>query len=431
MTYHVINLIAKPPMTVVIDGVPGINGIRYVGGFPKRAEINLQSEYGAGGVPFSATGSYWTDAGASALGGRLIVKGVIYNARGSDTEDYIGGNIYDNVIYGDAGRTGIGGSDTLFGDEGNDTIYGGPGNDDIGGAEGDDILFGDEGEDKVSGGSGIDVVEGGAGGDTLSGGANPGDTVSYAGSDAGVKVNLTPGETTVGKGGHARNDTINGFTDVIGSKFDDVIVDTMKGTIAFGGNANTFDGKGGDDRLVLGGGDDNGFGGNGSDDIRGEAGNDRLWGENGRDRISGGAGADLIEGGGGKDTIAGGADDDTLVGGSGKDQLAGGGGGDTFVFNAVAGSGPGKKDRDVILDFSRGQRDRIDLSPIDAKTGTAKNDKFKFIGESAFSGAKGELRHGQKDDKTFIYADVDGDGKADFGIEIAKTVDLKAGDFSL
>lgn len=137
--------------------------------------------------------------------------------------------------------------------------------------------------------------------------------------------------------------------------------------------------------------------------------------------MNGGRGNDTLEGGGGRDF---------LTGGLGKNILTGGGGFDRFIFNAPGDSGAKSKKRDVITDFADSNKEKIDLSAIDAKTGRG-NQEFEFIVEADFSGAKGELRYEKKANKTIIEADRNGDGNADFAIEISKVMDLQAGDFIL
>jgi Ca2+-binding RTX toxin-like protein len=66
-----------------------------------------------------------------------------------------------------------------------------------------------------------------------------------------------------------------------------------------------------------------------------------------------------ILGGAGNDNLTGGAGDDHIAGGKGNDTLQGGGGADSFV---CADSGAGNLD--TILDYSAGQGDSIDLSPL-------------------------------------------------------------------
>jgi hypothetical protein len=88
--------------------------------------------------------------------------------------------------------------------------------------------------------------------------------------------------------------------------------------------------------------------------------------------------------------------------------------------------------RDVIRDFSHFQGDDIDLSTIDAKTGVFGNQKFDFIGQGAFTGAKGQLHFTFAGPaKTIVEGDVNGDKKADFQIELTGHKLLVAGDFIL
>jgi hypothetical protein len=79
--------------------------------------------------------------------------------------------------------------------------------------------------------------------------------------------------------------------------------------------------------------------------------------------------------------------------------------------------------------------DKIDFSPIDANgTNGAINDAFTFIGNQAFGGVAGQLRVYDTADAQIIEGDVNGDGVADFAIEVAKnpfTLTLTAADFVL
>ena len=85
------------------------------------------------------------------------------------------------------------------------------------------------------------------------------------------------------------------------------------------------------------------------------------------------------------------------------------------------------------------QDGKIDLRNIDAKVPSAADNKFTFIAAegSDFSGAKGELRwmqenhSGTSNDKTLVMGDVDGDGKADFVLEISGLHTMQAVDFLL
>ena len=53
----------------------------------------------------------------------------------------------------------------------------------------------------------------------------------------------------------------------------------------------------------------------------------------------------------------------------------------------------GKTNRNVICDFQGYKGEKIDLSAIDAFTGTREDQKFKYIGTRRFSGTEGEVRY--------------------------------------
>ena len=142
------------------------------------------------------------------------------------------------------------------------------------------------------------------------------------------------------------------------------------------------------------------------------------------------SGDDTLNGSPFADILYGFAGDDTIIGGGGKDELNGGADGDTFVFLALSDSTKGKGGRDSILDFSRSEGDKIDLSAIDAKKGGGDN-AFKYIGKQGFHDKKGELRYKVKDGDALIQGDVNGDGKADFSIHVDGVSKLKAIDFDL
>ncbi|MFH5926461.1 hypothetical protein [Roseomonas xinghualingensis] len=186
--------------------------------------------------------------------------------------------------------------------------------------------------------------------------------------------------------------------------------------------------KGGDDKVLAGDGDDMVTGGTGADRLEGGDGKDVLDGGNGQDTLLGGNGDDTLLGGNGKDTLLGGAGDDTLLGGNGKDILTGGAGADRFTFTDLADSKRGGS-RDVITDFGDG--DVIDLSALDAITGQNGDQDFTFLGSKAFTGKAGELHTIQSGDSTLVEGDVNGDGNADFQIELNGTHNLAASDFIL
>ena len=349
-------------------------------------------------------------------------------------------------------------STDINGTAGNDTLEGGAADDRLFGNDGNDRLRGKAGADRLDGGNGVDVAD-------------------YAASAAGVIVNLATGEAS---NGDAAGDVLVSVENIDGSALADTLTGNASANRLAGGAGNDMlDGGAGNDTLLGGAGDDilyvdstgdvvtensgegidtivasvswtlganlenltlsgsaaiNGTGnslantlvGNGAANILdGAAGDDLLQGMAGNDSLYGRAGNDRLEGGDGTDL---------LIGGAGRDILAGGAGGDRFDFDAAGDSMVGSGDQ--ILDFGVG--DRIDLSTIDAKSGTKKNDAFQFIGNAAFTGAAGQLRYevvdlaGTADDYTRILGDVNGDKVADFEIIlVGNTGPLHATDFTL
>ena len=150
--------------------------------------------------------------------------------------DEVAAGVGHDLVFGDAGNDrldGGAGNDRLAGGAGADVLDGGTGNDSAvyqaseagvsvdlqagtgagGDAEGDtlsatenlagsghgDTLRGDGGANRLEGGAGDDVLDGRGGADTLDGGEGS-DLADYAGSNAGVVVNLATGS---GSGGWA------------------------------------------------------------------------------------------------------------------------------------------------------------------------------------------------------------------------------------
>lgn len=120
-----------------------------------------------------------------------------------------------------------------------------------------------------------------------------------------------------------------------------------------------------------------------------------------RDYLVGNDVANMLKGNGG---------DDVLNGLGGDDELWGGAGADTFVFFDNSG-------RDTIRDFLSGT-DKIDLAQIDANTRLDGDQAFTFIGSGRFDGHAGELRGYFDHGSYFLAGDVDGDGRADFTIDL-------------
>jgi Ca2+-binding RTX toxin-like protein len=150
--------------------------------------------------------------------------------------------------------------------------------------------------------------------------------------------------------------------------------------------------------------------------IEGKKSNDNLKGDVGNDTLQGLEGSDTLSGGEGDDSLDGGAGDDVLIGGAGNNTLTGGTGKDTFKF---LNPSYGQQEVGSITDFNKAEKDKIDLSAIDANTNVKADQSFSFIGQKAYSGKAGELRC----DTDRIYADVNGDKTDDFSIVISGAVD--------
>lgn len=133
----------------------------------------------------------------------------------------------------------------------------------------------------------------------------------------------------------------------------------------------------------------------------------------------------------GDDTFTGWNSDEMIVGGAGLDQMTGGRGADTFFFVTVEDTGATKATADLITDFKTKEGDILDLSEIDADSGVALDQEFKFIGSKAFHDKAGELRFDTDKKGTWVMGDVDGDGKADFIIHLDDKMNLKVDHFEL
>ena len=253
-------------------------------------------------------------------------------------------------------------------------MHGGGGNDVMFANGGADTVFGDAGADYIS--AGLDDGQN----DAFDGGADN-DAISYSGTGA-VTINLDAGFAT---GVTVGFDTLVSFELAFGSWFADTIIGSN--------NNNTLSGIAGDDII---------FGQNGNDAVYGGASKDQLFGGDGADRLDGGSQKDLLYGGAGKDV---------------------------FDFNAVTDSRAGAA-RDVVGDF-RHSIDKIDVKDIDANTGAGGNQSFAFIGTQGFHHVEGELRFQYVGAKTIISGDINGNGVADFQIELTGHRTLTASDFIL
>ncbi|KTE45037.1 MULTISPECIES: calcium-binding protein [unclassified Sphingopyxis] len=298
-----------------------------------------------------------------------------------------------NIPQGGVTRVGDAGDNVLNGSAFDDNLTGAGGNDELYGFADDDVLNGNDGNDLLDGGAGADTMTGGIGDDTYIV-DNIGDVVSE------------------GTGGGT-----------------DRVVSSINYTL--GANVEQLDLRGGNGLAVIG------TGNNLDNNIQGNAQNNSLIGGGGNDVLAGGEGNDTLNGGGGNDALLGNDGNDVLNGGPGLDMLDGGAGADRYVF-IPSGMSMTQVDR---VYFSADDGDVIDLSLLDAVTGGG-DSAFSFIGTDAFTGVAGELRYeligtwdeGPRSGTTYyVSGDVNGDGVADFMIEISMLgpQPLDAGDFIL
>lgn len=130
--------------------------------------------------------------------------------------------------------------DSLTGTNSNDVVLGG---------RGADTLSGISGNDALKGGSGNDTLLGGPGADLLSGGTGQ-DVASYAGSTAGVTVNLFTGAAS---GGDAAGDRLRYIEGLTGSAQADTLAGSARDNwLTGGGDSDSLAGGGGNDAFAFG-----------------------------------------------------------------------------------------------------------------------------------------------------------------------------------
>ena len=411
------------------------------------------------------------------LGGIDTVKSTIsYSLLDTDGVGSSGGNV-ENLTLLTVSTTNL----TLNNIDGTGNVF----NNIIIGNAGNNVLTGDDGNDILAGGAGMDILNGGTGNDSMNGGLGNDNYIV----DSTLDV-LTEGATNLLGGGI---DTVNASVSrTLGANFDNLTLSGTSNINAVGNKlANILIGNAGNNLLAGGLGADTLQGGAGNDTLNGGVGNDSMDGGDGDDiyfvnsllditietntggndevrsnishilkdniekltlltvsvdplslalnningignglanTLLGNGGNNILSGLDGDDALNGGAGNDVLIGGQGADILTGGLGADLFDFNSITESAG--VNIDTIADFNRLQLDKIDLSTIDAKSGTPLiNDAFTFIGNSAFSNVAGQLMF---DNATHsIYGDINGDSVADFQIILTGVTNLLATDFIL
>ncbi|MFQ2162995.1 type I secretion C-terminal target domain-containing protein, partial [Aeromonas taiwanensis] len=212
-----------------------------------------------------------------------------------------------------------------------------PGADRFNGGAGDDILFGDAVRFTGIGGEGYAAIK------------------QYVSGKLGA--------------GSATDAQVHSYIRDHASEFDQSSAND-KGDTLYGGDGNDIlFGQGGDDFL---------YGGAGNDILFGGSGNDTLYGESGSDVLSGGSGNDTLYGGTGNDVLSGGLGNDILVGGLGDDILKGDAGADTFTW-LKGDTEAGKVAKDYIVDFSKSEGDKLDLSDLLDSDGSKNESSLKSL----------------------------------------------------
>jgi Ca2+-binding RTX toxin-like protein len=264
---------------------------------------------------------------------------------GGAANDFSANDTLDGGI-GDDSLAGAGGNDRLLGGAGADTARGGEGNDSLlGGAANDlsaDSLAGEAGNDTIDGGGGADRMDGG-GGTNLILVDNAGDIVLDEGATGGLDTVRTTVSFDFAANGAAVEVMVVSPANATGlwlqgNDLDNTI--TGAGVDAATGNADTLEGRDGNDSVFGAGGNDWLFAGDGDDTIRGGFGDDS---------IDGGEGADTLKGNEGDDIVEGEAGDDSVLGMEGADTIRGAAGADTLV-----GGAEGAEEDDLLLGGSEG-----------------------------------------------------------------------------
>ncbi|WP_324042237.1 retention module-containing protein [Aeromonas caviae] len=300
---------------VIVKGSNGQNQIQLLGGDGRNSTDEVRAD--------------------ALLGYQLLTaKGVTVEAIG------LGNNISYNDLksYDSDGviMTGVNASDlanTILGSSVNNK----PGSDRIDGGAGDDILFGDAVRFTGISGEGYAAIK-----QYVSGKLGAGSV-----TDAQVHAYITD---------HA-------------SEFDQSSTNDKGDTLLGGDGNDILFGQGGDDFL---------YGGAGNDTLFGGSGNDTLYGESGNDRLYGGSGNDTLYGGTGNDILSGGLGNDILIGGAGNDILMGDAGADTFTW-LKGDTEAGKVAKDYIVDFSKSEGDKLDLSDLLDSDGSKSESSLKSL----------------------------------------------------
>ena len=296
---------------------------------------------------------------------------------GTGGDDMLLGTSAGDLVFGMGGTDYIvsgGGADVVRAGSGNDFVDAGGGRDIVFGEDGDDDLFGGAGDDMVYGDAGSDRVFGDAGNDLLTGGSGNDSVFGGAGNDL-FAGSLNDGDDLYYGGDISGDDGVDTLD--LGFLTEDAVVDL--GT---------------------------GVGGRGSA-VSSQSGIDALWGV---------------------ENVVTGSGNDRITASNAVNVMDGGQGEDVFVFGSSAAA-----HGDTIRGFEAG--DRIDLSGIDADSGTDGNQAFALVsGSSATAPGQIVVTHETREDGeyTIVSGNTAGDdGAPEFRINIAGNHQLTSTDFTL
>lgn len=200
-------------------------------------------------------------------------------------------------------QTGYG-RDVIIGDAHSNRLGGGYGNDVVKGGSGDDLLtdlgrereYDPDGSDEVRGQGGDDVLRVGAGRHIIAGGAGR-DRVSFLDECEKLVADLESDTAT-----HTCRTYVGAFRDHVSQLLG---IEDLRAPVRAYASAITFLGDDGPN-LLIGGIENESFDGRGGNDrLLGAAGNDTLDGGSGDDELDGGDDVDSADGGGGADRCVG------------------------------------------------------------------------------------------------------------------------------
>jgi Ca2+-binding RTX toxin-like protein len=329
----------------------------------------------AGAAVVATIGGHWTASGGSSNAGSASVFAAGFDVNVASVGGASGWALSNAGQSRGVSLVGSGNADSVTGGSGADTLRGQGGADSLSGGGGNDQLFGGAGNDTMTGGAGIDRFTVDAGTDVITDLAAGGVDVVIVSAGATLQAMLAADwvATAASSNAGVANLSTAGF---------DVNLGAAAGSLGWNVSATTADAV----------------------------------------ALTGSRRADVLMGGAGADTLIGGAGNDTLVGGAGADHLTGGVGADSFRFDSAADA-----TGDVVTDFNAAQGDKLDLRLIDANAGLAGDQAFAFIGSTGFGSVAGELRFAAG----VLEGDVDGDGAADFQIQLSGVASLTDTNFWL